>query len=82
MCSTESADPDRKRPYGDPTKGTEVPRTKLMDALEKQTKNKLVRSDWIPAGEFKASPEAKGELNRLPDNFSSGDLYIDYIFPS
>ncbi len=81
MCSTESGDPDRKRPYGDLDKGTEVPRTKLMVALEKQTKNKLVRSDWIPAGAVKASPEAKSELAKLPDNFSTGDLYIDYTFP-
>ena len=82
MCSTESGDPDRKRPYGDLNKGTEVPRTKLMVALEKQTKNKVVRSDWIPAGKVEASPEAKGQLAKLPDNFSTGDLYVDYTFPN
>jgi hypothetical protein len=84
MFSTESADYDatKKRPYGDLEKGTEVPRTVLMDALEKQTKNKLVRSDWIKVGTVPASPEAKSELAELPDNFLPGDFYIDYIFPS
>jgi hypothetical protein len=53
-----------------------------MDALEKQTENKLVRSDWIKVGDAPASPEARGELSRLPANFSTGDLYIDYIFPN
>lgn len=84
MCSTESADayPEKKRPHGDPDSGTEVPRTKLMDALEIQTKNKLVRSDWIEVGTVAASPEAKSQLAKLPDNFSTGDFYIDYIFPN
>ena len=83
MCSTESSDYDlkKKRPYGDPEKGTEVPRTKLMDALEQRTKNKLVRSDWIAVNDVPASPEALNELSKLPDHFSTGDLYIDYIFP-
>jgi beta-lactamase superfamily II metal-dependent hydrolase len=82
MCSTETGFPDSKRPYGDPAKGTEVPRTKLMEALEKQTKQKLMRSDWIKVGATPASPEAKSELADLPDNFSTGDLYVDYIFPN
>jgi len=93
MCSTESADydPPKKRPYGkiDPVnnKGTEVPRTTLMDELEKQTGNRLVRSDWIEAvkpdnaGKVPASPEAKKQLRALPKNFKTGDLYVDYIFP-
>src|SRR5262249_1049490 len=82
MCSTETGFPDSPRPYGNPDKGTEVPRTTLMDALEIQTKNKLVRSDWIPAGKSPQSPEAKSELPALPKNFSTGDLYVDYIFPN
>ena len=82
MCSTETGFPDKKRPYGNPEKGTEVPRTKLMEALEQRTKNKLVRSDWIKAGNAVASPEAHSELAKLPDNFSAGDLYVDYVFPS
>jgi hypothetical protein len=83
MCSTESsdADPKKKRPYGNLKKGTEVPRTVLMDELEKQTGNRLVRSDWIPVLDVKASPEAKGQLKKLPPNFVQGELYVDYIFP-
>ena len=83
MCSTESADydPNKHRPHGHPENNSEVPRTVLMNALEKQTKNKLVRSDWIKVGTVPASPEAKSQLKVLPDNFSTGDFYIDYIFP-
>jgi beta-lactamase superfamily II metal-dependent hydrolase len=94
MCSTESSDayPGKKRPYGtiskDPNKkGTEVPRITLMEEMEKRTHNRLVRSDWIELDdpkaelEVKASPEAKGQLKKLPPNFSKGDLYVDYVFP-
>jgi len=76
MCSTATG------AYGNPAKHTEVPRTALMEALEKQIDNKLVRSDWIQAGSNKPDPEAKSELADLPDNFSTGDLYVDYIFPT
>jgi len=84
MCSTESGDETRggKRPYGNLKKGTEVPRTVLMTELEKQTGNRLVRSDWIPVLDVKASPEAKGQLKKLPPNFVQGELYVDYIFPN
>jgi len=75
MCSTATG------AYGNPDKKTEVPRTALMDALEKKIGNKLVRSDWIQAGSVKPDPEAKSELAKLPENFSTGDLYVDYIFP-
>lgn len=52
-----------------------------MDEMEKQTRNRLVRSDWIEVLDIKASPEAKSQLAKLPSNFSTGDLYIDYVFP-
>jgi beta-lactamase superfamily II metal-dependent hydrolase len=81
MCSTETGYPSKKRTYGNLDKGTEVPRTKLMDALEKKLKGKLVRSDWIAAGNADESPEAHGELEVLPENFSKGKIYIDYVFP-
>jgi beta-lactamase superfamily II metal-dependent hydrolase len=84
MCSTESAEhgpPPGKRPYGNPDKGTEVPRTELMKALEEQTGNRLVRSDWIPAGGVEPSKDALGELTALPANFEQGELYVDYVFP-
>jgi hypothetical protein len=75
MCSTA------KGAYGHEDKGTEVPRTKLMDALEKQTANKAVRSDWIKVGDVPAEDEAHEELPALPKNFQAGSLYIDYVFP-
>jgi hypothetical protein len=73
MCSTEID------VYGNPLKGTEVPRDPLMKALGEQCT--LIRSDAIDitvAGELKraaaALPEPKaGKLTR-------GDLYIEYSF--
>ncbi len=92
MCSTESSDayPHKKRPYGtiskDPNKkGTEVPRITLMEEMERLTGNRLVRSDWIevpPPLDVLASPEAKGQLAKLPPHFEEGELYVDYIFPN
>lgn len=82
MCSTESGDPDRKRPYGDVEQKTEVPRIDLMVEMQKRTNNRLVRSDWIKVANFDASPEARGQLAKLPVNFETGDLFIDYIFPN
>jgi beta-lactamase superfamily II metal-dependent hydrolase len=92
MCSTESSDayPKKKRPYGtiskDPNKkGTEVPRIALMEEMEKLMGDRLVRSDWIAVPsphDVLASPEAKGQLAKLPPNFEQGDLYVDYIFPN
>jgi len=82
MCSTESSDPDGKRPYGKIDKQTEVPRIKLMEEMEKRTGSRLVRSDWIKVLNVHASPEAKSQLKKLPANFVQGDLYIDYVFPA
>jgi beta-lactamase superfamily II metal-dependent hydrolase len=81
MCSTESGDPDRKRPHGDIKNESEVPRIKLLEEMQKRTNNRLVRSDWIEVPNFDASPEARAQLAKLPPNFSTGDLYIDYVFP-
>lgn len=72
MCSTATG------AYGNPARKTEVPRTALMDALESHTGNRMVRSDWIPAGTTKADPQAKDELPDLPEGFTTGALYIDY----
>ena len=82
MCSTESGDPDRARPHGHIENQSEVPRIKLMVEMEKRIHNRLVRSDWIKVGEFAPSPEARGQLAKLPPNFSPGDLFIDYVFPN
>jgi beta-lactamase superfamily II metal-dependent hydrolase len=73
MCSTA------RGWYGSLAKKTEVPRTALIDALEARSGNRLVCSDWIPAGSEKAAPEALQELPALPEVFSTpGELYIDY----
>ena len=73
MCSTATG------AYGSPARKTEVPRTALMDALEDRTSKRLVRSDWVPAKDAKADPQALEELAALPEGFSSpGELYIDY----
>ena len=73
MCSTATG------AYGSPAKKTEVPRTALMEALETRTGNRLVRSDWVAAGQEAPDKEAKDELADLPAGFSTpGELYIDY----
>lgn len=74
MCSTATG------AYGSPAKKTEVPRTALMDALEKRTGLKMVRSDYVSAGDAKPDPQAREELPKLPEGFTSPDegLYIDY----
>lgn len=72
MCSTATG------AYGNPKKNTEVPRTALMEALESRSRNRMVRSDWIPAGEEPADAQAKKQLPDLPEGFTTGALYVDY----
>jgi beta-lactamase superfamily II metal-dependent hydrolase len=74
MCSTATG------AYGSEAKKTEVPRTALMEALEKRTGERLVRSDWVSAGENKPDDQAREELGKLPAGFTSPNegLYIDY----
>lgn len=83
MCSTESgdADPKKTRPYGSIDNDSEVPRIPLMEEMEKRTHNRLVRSDWIGVLDVPPSPEAQGQLAKLPAHFAQGDLYVDYVFP-
>jgi beta-lactamase superfamily II metal-dependent hydrolase len=74
MCSTATG------AYGSEAKKTEVPRTALMEALEKRTGERLVRSDWVVAGKNKPDDQAREELPELPAGFTSPNegLYIDY----
>lgn len=51
MCSTDPG------AYGNPDKGTEVPREPLMAALRARTQNKLARSDQVPVGNKPATAE-------------------------
>lgn len=62
MCSTDPG------AYGNPDKGTEVPRTPLMEALLARTQNKLARSDQVKVG---AKP-ATQELPPLAAPFQAG----------
>jgi len=74
MCSTATG------AYGSKAKKTEVPRTALMEAVEKQTGNRLVRSDWVKAGKSEPDKEARKELTELPSGFTTpGERYIDYV---
>jgi len=73
MCSTA------RGCYGSLKNKSEVPRTELIKALETKSGNRLVCSDWIPAENEEAAPEAREELPELPKGFSTpGKLYIDY----
>jgi beta-lactamase superfamily II metal-dependent hydrolase len=73
MCSTATG------AYGSRQKRTEVPRTALLEQLEQRTGNKLVRSDWVAAGNAKPDARARKAMPKLPPGFSSpGELYIDY----
>lgn len=78
MCSTEAnvygtEDPD------DPTKGTEVPRTTLLDKLASESA--LIRSDQVPitvAGHSKKVGNASPLPAPLPGTrFETGPLWID-----
>jgi beta-lactamase superfamily II metal-dependent hydrolase len=80
MCSTQD------RVYGNPKKGTEVPRIPLMDALSGGSC--LVRSDSFPititTPKEKVIKPAKGLGRRLPKpkvgTLSRAKLYVEYSF--
>jgi beta-lactamase superfamily II metal-dependent hydrolase len=72
MCSTQPGC------YGSVSRGTEVPRGPLLEALNKKTNHQLARSDEIPAQGHQPTPGA----GPLPPVFKSppAGLYIDYDF--
>jgi hypothetical protein len=51
-----------------------------MEAAETRTGNRLVRSDWVKAGDTDPDKKAREELPELPQGFTSPQegLYIDY----
>ena len=51
MCSTDPG------AYGNPAKGTEVPRTPLLAALTEKSQNRLARSDQVAVGSHPPSPD-------------------------
>ncbi len=54
-----------------------IPYGKLMDALERQTEQHLVRSDALPV---KGAPVVK-PAGPLPSGFEQGSLWFDYLIP-
>jgi beta-lactamase superfamily II metal-dependent hydrolase len=77
MCSTQEDS------YGNPTKGTEVPRVPLMDALA--AKSTLVRSDHIAIERDDGTrvPAVTGSPKQLPKpkqgKLVVGSCYVDYL---
>lgn len=58
-----------------------IPRIPLMSRLDEKTKKKIVRSDWLSV---KGAPEPLPNTvpmrpSKLPEGFSKGDLWFDYI---
>lgn len=71
MCSTAIG------AYGNPSKGTEVPRVPLLAALSSKTGGQLARSDQVAAGDAQPAPEA-GDLNRRVFRAGPAGKFIDY----
>jgi beta-lactamase superfamily II metal-dependent hydrolase len=53
-----------------------IPEAKLMEALERKANRKVVRSDSLPVA---GAPSVA--MARLPQGFTKGDLWYDYLIP-
>ena len=74
MCSTATG------AYGSVDKHTEVPRIDLLAALDARTQHRTVRSDWVGGPGVDPDPDARKDMDALPDGFSASDqFYIDYV---
>lgn len=76
MCSTDPG------AYGNPDKGTEVPRIPLLDALDAKINGRLARSDQVAAGtKTVPDPQTVPPLKPLAPPFVAGQAgkYIDYV---
>jgi beta-lactamase superfamily II metal-dependent hydrolase len=58
-----------------------IPRVPLMSRLDEKTKKRIVRSDWLSVeGAPEPLPNTMPTLpSKLPEGFSKGDLWFDYI---
>lgn len=58
-----------------------IPRVPLMSRLDERTKKRIVRSDWLSIeGAPEPLPDTAPTLpSRLPEGFSKGDLWFDYV---
>lgn len=72
MCSTDPG------AYGNPSKGTEVPRAPLMAALATKTGNQLARSDQITSANGKAPTAGLGGLAAVFQAGPGDAAFIDY----
>ena len=77
MCSTQPG------AYGNPKRGTEVPRAPLLAALDQKTEHQLARSDQVALSADEATNETPptAEAGPLPKIFKAGpngELYVDY----
>ena len=57
-----------------------IPAGKLMDALERRTQHGVVRSDSLAVAAAPKAPKGP-QLVKLPEGFSSGPLFYDYVIP-
>lgn len=57
-----------------------IPRVPLVDALDRQTKRRFVRSDSLP---IPGAPEAPSgpPITSLPEGFTQGEFWYDYTIP-
>jgi beta-lactamase superfamily II metal-dependent hydrolase len=58
-----------------------IPRVPLMSRLDEKTKKRIVRSDWLSIeGAPEPLPDTAPTLpSKLPEGFSKGDLWFDYV---
>jgi beta-lactamase superfamily II metal-dependent hydrolase len=58
-----------------------IPRVPLMSRLDEKTKKRIVRSDWLSVeGAPEPLPNTVPILpSKLPEGFSKGDLWFDYV---
>lgn len=55
-----------------------IPRIPLMDRLDEQTKNRMVRSDSLALKDRPKAPKGPA-LTKLPKGFVKGDFWYDYL---
>ena len=58
-----------------------IPRAPLMARLNEKTRKHIVRSDWLPIKDAPAPiKNAEPQFpSKLPEGFSKGDLWFDYV---
>jgi beta-lactamase superfamily II metal-dependent hydrolase len=57
-----------------------IPRLPLMKALAEQSRNRVVRSDSLAIQDANKAPKGP-VMSSLPENFTKGDFWYDYMIP-